>query len=137
MNVELYILGTGVDIVETGRIHDSLTRFGDRFRNRCFRPGEIAYCQSMKYPALHFAARFAAKEAIAKAFGTGLGQLLGWRDLEIDRHASGEPYAVLHDKGAALAQARGVTQIFVSLSHCQDYGVAQAVIVGRSPRPHE
>ena len=124
------IAGTGLDIVETGRIRQSLEQFGDRFLNRCFLPGEIAYCQGMKLPELHFAARFAAKEAISKAFGTGIGHELGWRDMEICRRASGEPYVVLHGKGAALAQARGVTGVLVSLSHCRDY-------TGGSPVPPE
>ena len=132
------IAGTGLDIVETGRIRQSLEQFGDRFLNRCFLPGEIAYCQGMKLPELHFAARFAAKEAISKAFGTGIGHELGWRDMEICRRASGEPYVVLHGKGAALAQARGVTGVLVSLSHCRDYAAASAVAVtGGSPVPPE
>ena len=132
------IAGTGLDIVETGRIRQSLEQFGDRFLNRCFLPGEIAYCQGMKLPELHFAARFAAKEAISKAFGTGIGHELGWRDMEICRRASGEPYVVLHGKGAALAQARGVTGVLVSLSHCRDYAAASAVAVtGGSPIPPE
>ena len=132
------IAGTGLDIVETGRIRQSLEQFGERFLNRCFLPGEIAYCQGMKLPELHFAARFAAKEAISKAFGTGIGHELGWRDMEICRRASGEPYVVLHGKGAALAQARGVTGVLVSLSHCRDYAAASAVAVtGGSPVPPE
>jgi len=128
-----HILGTGVDIVETARIRDSLDKFGERFLNRCFWPGEVAYCNGMKFPALHFAARFAAKEAISKAFGTGIGRQLGWKDMEIRKRESGEPYAVLHGKGADLASARGVTEVFVSLSHCKDYAAAQAVIAGRAP----
>jgi holo-[acyl-carrier protein] synthase len=127
------ILGTGVDIVETARIQDSLDKFGERFLNRCFWPEEVAYCNGMKFPALHVAARFAAKEAISKAFGTGIGRQLGWKDMEIRKRDSGEPYAALHGKGAELATARGVTEIFVSLSHCKDYAAAQAVIVGRAP----
>ncbi len=125
------ILGTGVDIVETVRIRESLAKFGDRFLNRCFLPDEVAYCRQMKFPELHFAARFAAKEALSKAFGTGIGKQLGWKDLEICKKDSGEPYAVLHGKGAELARARGVTEIFVSLSNCKEYSAAQAVIVGR------
>jgi holo-[acyl-carrier protein] synthase len=127
------ILGTGVDIVETARIQDSLDKFGERFLNRCFWPDEVAYCNGMKFPALHIAARFAAKEAISKAFGTGIGHQLGWKDMEIRKRESGEPYAVLYGKGAELASARGVTEVFVSLSHCKDYAAAQAVIVGRAP----
>ena len=126
------ILGTGVDIVETTRIQDSLDKFGERFLNRCFWPDEVAYCQSMRFPALHFAARFAAKEAISKAFGTGIGRQLGWKDVEICKRDSGEPYAVLRGNGETLARARGVTEVFVSLSHCKDYAAAHAVIVGSS-----
>ena len=124
------ILGTGIDIVETARIRDSLEKFGDRFLNRCFLPDEVAYCRSMKFPELHLAARFAAKEAISKAFGTGVGKHLGWRDMEIRKRDSGEPYVQLHGKGAELAQARGVTDVLVSLSHCKDYAAANAVLVG-------
>jgi holo-[acyl-carrier protein] synthase len=129
------VIGTGVDIVETARIRDSLEKFGDRFLSRCFLPDEIAYCQSMKYPELHLAARFAAKEAISKAFGTGIGKQLGWKDMEIRKHESGEPFAVLHGKGEQLARTRGVERVFVSLSHCKEYSAAHAVIVGRGPEP--
>jgi len=128
----VHIVGTGVDIVETGRIRESLDKFGERFLNRCFWPEEVAYCNSMKFPALHFAARFAAKEAISKAFGTGIGHQLGWKDMEIRKRHSGEPYAVLHGKGAELAKMRGVIEVFVSLSHCKDYAAAHAVVVGKS-----
>ena len=131
MKAEGVVLGIGVDIVETARIRGSLAKFGDRFLNRCFLPDEVAYCRQMKFPELHFAARFAAKEALSKAFGTGIGKQLGWKDLEICKKDSGEPYAVLHGKGAELARMRGVTEVFVSLSHCRDYAAAQAVIVGR------
>ena len=133
MSGGMRIIGTGLDIVETGRIRDSVEKFGDRFLNRCFLPGEIAYCQQMKFPALHYAARFAAKEAISKAFGTGIGTQLGWRDMEICKRDTGEPFVTLHDKGAELARERGVTEIFVSLSHCKDYATAQAIIVGCLP----
>ncbi len=74
------ILGIGMDIVETKRVADSVERFGDRFLRRVFCEGEIAYANSMKFPHLHLAARFAAKEAISKAFGTGIGHEMGWRD---------------------------------------------------------
>jgi holo-[acyl-carrier protein] synthase len=126
------VLGTGVDIVETARIRDSLEKFGERFLNRCFWPDEVHYCNGMKFPELHLAARFAAKEAVSKAFGTGIGHHLGWKDMEIRKHDSGEPFVVLHSKGADLAKVRGVTEVFVSLSHCKDYATAHAVIVGRT-----
>jgi holo-[acyl-carrier protein] synthase len=124
------ILGTGIDIVETARVAETVERFGGRFLNRCFHPDEIAYCQQMKFPAIHFAARFAAKEAISKAFGTGIGKQLGWRDMEICKKQSGEPFAILHEKGVELAKKRGVQQIFVSLTHSKDYAAANCVLVG-------
>ncbi len=123
------VLGTGVDIVETGRIAESMDKFGDRFLNRCFWPDEVAYCQRMKHPTLHLAARFAAKEAISKAFGTGIGRALGWKDMEIAKHDSGEPFVILHGKGLELARQRHVGAVLVSLSHCDEYAVAQAVLV--------
>lgn len=124
------ILGTGVDIVETARIRDSIARFGDRFLHRCFLPDEVAYCRQMKFPERHFAARFAAKEAIAKAFGTGISGDLGWCDMEICRQPSGAPFVKLHGKGADLARARGMTGLFISLSHSEEYAVAQAILTG-------
>jgi holo-[acyl-carrier protein] synthase len=124
------ILGTGIDIVEVARVAETVEKFGERFLNRCFHPDEIAYCQQMKFPAIHLAARFAAKEAISKAFGTGIGKQLGWRDMEIRKKKSGEPFAVLHEKGAELAKQRGVTQIFISLTHSKDYAAANCVLVG-------
>ena len=85
------ILGIGMDIVETKRIAESLERFGDRFLHRVFLEGEVTYARSMKFPHLHLAARFAAKEAISKAFGTGIGSEIGWRDMEIVREPGGQP----------------------------------------------
>jgi holo-[acyl-carrier protein] synthase len=124
------ILGTGIDIVETKRIAESLERFGDRFLKRVFLDGEVAYAQSMKFPHLHLAARFAAKEAISKAFGTGIGHEMGWRDLEIVREPGGAPRVVLHGKAEAHAKARGVKEIHVSLSHTTEYGAASALLIG-------
>jgi len=122
------ILGTGIDIVEVSRIRDSYERFGDRFLRRVLRPEEIAYCLSHKFPAPHIAARFAAKEAISKAFGTGIGQHLGWQDMEITRRDSGEPLVLLHGPGVALAQARGGTKVHISLTHTQGYAAAMAIL---------
>ena len=124
------ILGIGMDIVETKRIAESMERFGDRFLHRIFLEDEVAYSRSMKSPHLHLAARFAAKEAISKAFGTGIGREIGWRDMEIVREASGRPLVVLHGRGVEYAKSRGVREIHVSLSHTADYGAASAVVVG-------
>jgi holo-[acyl-carrier protein] synthase len=125
-----HIIGTGIDIVETDRVRESIEKFGDRFLNRCFWSSEIAYCQSMKFPAMHLAARFAAKESISKAFGTGIGRELGWKDMEIGRRDTGEPHVILHGKGQSLALSRGVHHIFISLTHCRSHAAAHAIAVG-------
>ena len=83
------ILGTGIDIIEVARIAASFEKFSERFVNRILLPDEIAYCLSHKRPAPFLAVRFAAKEAVSKAFGTGIGAALGWQDIEIRRKESG------------------------------------------------
>ena len=124
------ILGIGIDIIEVARIEASHERFGERFLNRILHPNEISYCLSHKAPAPFLAARFAAKEAISKAFGTGIGAQLSWQDLEIRRKESGEPFVVLHGKGKTLFESRGAKQLLVSLSHTANYAVATAVLEG-------
>jgi holo-[acyl-carrier protein] synthase len=122
------ILGLGIDLIEVERIRASHERFGERFLNRILRPDEIAYCLGFSQPAPHLAARFAAKEAISKAFGTGIGAELGWLDMEVGRHESGQPYVILHDRGLDLLARRGGGQIFLSLSHTGQHACAVAVI---------
>ena len=124
------ILGVGIDIIEVERIAASYEKFGERFVNRILLPGEIAYCRSHKNPAPFLAVRFAAKEAISKAFGTGICARLGWQDIEIRRKDSGEPFVVLHGKGRKLFKSRRAKRLLVSLSHTQNYAVATAVLEG-------
>jgi len=124
-------LGLGTDIVETKRIAESIERFGDGFIQRVFLEQEAAYAASMKFPHIHLAARFAAKEAISKAFGTGIGREMGWRDLEILREDNGVPRVQLHGAALDYARTRGVEAIHISLSHTADYAAASAVILGR------
>ncbi|HKX60359.1 MAG TPA: holo-ACP synthase, partial [Verrucomicrobiae bacterium] len=82
------VLGTGIDIIEVDRIRSSFEKFGERFVNRILRPAEIAYCLRHRDPGPFLAARFAAKEAISKSFGTGIGAQLGWQDMEVGRKES-------------------------------------------------
>jgi holo-[acyl-carrier protein] synthase len=124
------ILGIGVDLVECARIDHSLERFGDRFLHRVFTEGEIAYSQSMKFPARHLAARFAAKEAVSKAFGTGIGKAMGWRDIDVQKKESGEPFLVLAGHAAELAKERGVRSSLITLSHTDNHAVAMVVLEG-------
>jgi holo-[acyl-carrier protein] synthase len=122
------ILGLGTDITEVARIEAALSRFGGSFLQRILRPSEMAYCRGYQNPAPHIAARFAAKEAIAKAFGTGIGAQLGWQDMEICRKESGEPFVVLHDGGKQLFAARQARQLLISLSHTHNYATAVAIL---------
>ncbi|MFV1996082.1 MAG: holo-ACP synthase [Verrucomicrobiales bacterium] len=127
MAADASIFGIGIDVVETVRLERSLEKFGDRFKDRIFTGAEQGYCDSMKFPARHYAARFAAKEAISKAFGTGIGKHLGWKDMEILRRDSGEPYVILHGGAREFAEARGVGKVLVTLTHADHYAAANAV----------
>ena len=122
------ILGTGIDLIEVERIRASFARFGERFLQRILRPGETAYCLAHKDPAPFLAARFAAKEAISKAFGTGIGNLLVWKDMEVGRKESGEPFVILHDGGLTLLRERGGRLVHLSLSHTAHHATAMAIL---------
>ena len=127
------VIGIGVDLVECARIQHSLDRFGDRFLHRVFTDGEIDYSMSMKFPARHLAARFAAKEAVSKAFGTGIGKAMGWRELDVRKKPSGEPYLVFAGEAEQLAQTRGVTSALITLSHTDNHAMAMIVLEGAAP----
>ena len=125
------ILGIGVDLTENERMRATLRRWSRQFQRRVFRAAEQRYCETRAQPWRHYAGRFAVKEAVSKAFGTGIGATLGWRDIEVVRAASGAPVVVLHGAGARLARRRGVRQILISLAHTRHYAVAQALLVGK------
>jgi holo-[acyl-carrier protein] synthase len=122
------ILGVGIDIIEVARIQSSHERFGERFLNRILHPNEIGYCLSHRVPAPFLAARFAAKEAISKAFGTGIGAQLGWHDMEVGRRESGEPFVILHGGGQKLLAERNARVMLISLSHTQAHAAAVAIL---------
>ena len=122
------ILGTGIDIIEVTRIRASHEKFGERFATRILLPSELAYCMLHKDPAPFIAARFAAKEAVSKAFGTGIGASIGWHDIEVRRRETGEPYLVLHGKGQELFRSREATRIHVSLSHTLQHETAISIL---------
>lgn len=122
-------IGLGIDLVEVARIRDLLTKHGDRFKERTFTAGEIAYCDTCADPAMHYAARFAAKEAAAKAIGTGLwAQGVDWKDIEVTREETGKPLLLLHGGAQSHAQNQGVTRILVSLTHTRDLAQAQVIL---------
>jgi len=122
------VIGIGVDVIECSRIQRSIERFGDRFLHRVFTDGEIEYSMSMKFPERHLAARFAGKEAVAKAFGTGIGKAMGWRNIDIRKKESGEPFLVFSGPAEIFAAKRGVISALITLSHTENYAVACAVL---------
>jgi holo-[acyl-carrier protein] synthase len=122
------ILGIGADLIEVQRIQAACERHGDRFCKRVLRDAEIAYCQGFRVPWPHIAARFAAKEAVSKAFGTGIGAELGWQDIEVANHPSGQPHVILHDRGRVLMDERGGGDLHLTLSHTQGHALAVAVL---------
>jgi holo-[acyl-carrier protein] synthase len=126
------IVGIGVDLVEVVRMERALAR-GERIQRRLFTPGEIAYCTRHTRPAVHFAARFAAKEAGLKALGTGLRLGVSWRELEVRRERGGPPVLVLSGRTRELARARGAERMLLALSHDGDYAIAQAMLVDERP----
>lgn len=122
------IVGIGVDLVEVERIESAWKRFGDRFLNRVLLADETAYCLSHKSPAPFIAARFAAKEAVSKAFGTGIGAHLGWHDIEVRHKSSGAPFVVFHGKGQDLFLSLRANVVHLTLSHTATNAVAVAVL---------
>jgi holo-[acyl-carrier protein] synthase len=123
------LLGIGIDVVEVDRIGSSMDEFKDKFVNRIFTKSEQEYCESQKRPVIHYAARFAAKEAIAKAFGTGIGKEISWLDMEITRQDSGEPIVTMHGNGKHYAVKLKVVDIKISLTHAEHYAAANAVVL--------
>jgi holo-[acyl-carrier protein] synthase len=121
------VLGVGTDLIEIARIQQSIARFGDRFLRRVFTPREIDYCRRKKNAAESFAARFAAKEAGAKALGTGISQGVSWLELEVVRQSSGKPTLQLAGRAAQRALQLGVATVSLSLTHSKD--IALAVVV--------
>lgn len=119
----------GVDIVEIDRIRHSFDSCGESFRNRVFTENEINYCESKKVVRFEsYAARFAAKEAVSKAFGTGISEGIKWKDIEILNEPQGKPYVVLSERAREIYEKMNARGISLSLSHCRSYAVAYAVI---------
>src|SRR5690349_16852477 len=128
MNIQLppggVLLGLGADIIEISRIKSVLLRHGDRFIDRILTLEERKYCDGMAHPEKHIAARFAAKEAVSKCFTTGIGSELGWKSVSVYHGARHQPLVRLDAQGEALLAHVGATQIFLTLSHTENYAMA-------------
>jgi holo-[acyl-carrier protein] synthase len=122
------IIGSGIDLVEIGRIQHSMERYNKRFLDRVFTAGEQAYCLRKRNSAESFAARFAAKEAGAKALGTGISYGVNWLEIEVVREPGGRPNLRFHGRAAAIAARLGATHAALSLTHTDDLAAASVVI---------
>ena len=121
------IIGVGIDVIQNQRIRESLEKFGARFLGRIYTEIEAGYCNNCADPGIHFAARFAAKEAAFKALGTGWAAGVKWKDVEVQRLPSGQPELHLYGEALARATAMGASRFHVSLTH--DQLVSCAVVV--------
>ena len=122
------IIGLGIDATDIPRIAATLERYGERFMNRIFTDGEIAYCRRRREPAIHFAGRFAAKEAAMKALGTGHTQNVLWRDVEVVRHG-GPPQLQFHGGAARRFAAMGAQSSLLTITHSETLALAQVLIL--------
>ena len=123
------IIGTGIDIVKNSRIQNLIEKYGERFLKKIYTEAEIEYCQQKTNSAPSFAARFAAKEAVLKAIGTGM-RSSSWQDIEVLNDELGKPEVKLFAKTESRADELGVSSIFLSISHEKEYSIAQIVMEG-------
>lgn len=123
------VRGVGVDLIECARLQSALERHGERFLQRVFTAGERAYCLGMKNPVPHLAARFAAKEAVAKCFTTGIGAELGWLSIEVVKGSREQPLIQLDAAGTHLLHSIGCRDVLISLAHTVHYGMAYALLI--------
>jgi holo-[acyl-carrier protein] synthase len=130
------VIGIGTDIVECLRIGQMIERHGELFITRVYTDHEIQYCQSRKLAMQHFAGRWAAKEAVLKAIGTGWIKGVSWRDVEVRNEPGGKPTIVLRGGLKDIADNAGVGQVLISVSHCRSHATAYAIAMSR-PRTNE
>jgi holo-[acyl-carrier protein] synthase len=123
------IIGLGIDLTDIPRIVSTIDRYGTRFMQRIFTEGEIAYCMRRRKPAVHFAGRFASKEAAMKALGTGHTQGVLWRDVEVVRRG-GPPQLKLHGGAARRFEAIGGRFSLLTITHTEALAMAQVLILG-------
>jgi holo-[acyl-carrier protein] synthase len=122
------IVGSGIDLIEIGRIQRSVDRYGGRFLDRVYTAAEKAYCLGKRNSAESFAARFAAKEAGAKALGTGISSGVSWLEIEVVREASGRPTLQFHGRAAQIAAGLGVAHASLSITHTASLAMASVVL---------
>ncbi len=125
------VLGIGTDIVECLRIAQMIERHGELFINRVYTDHEIGYCSSRKAATQHYAGRWAAKEAVLKAMGTGWRRGIRWRDIEVRNDGSGKPTLAISGGARDVIEELGVQEVLISISHCRSHATAYALAVGK------
>jgi holo-[acyl-carrier protein] synthase len=125
------IIGIGTDITECLRIARMIERHGELFIDRVYTPEETKYCQSRKQATQHFTGRWAAKEAILKALGTGWRRGISWRDIEVRNELGGKPIVAVRGGAKDVVEKLGISEIQVSISHCRTHATACAIAVGK------
>ena len=131
------VIGIGTDITECLRIAKMIERHGDLFINRVYTPREVNYCQTRKQSTEHFTGRWAAKEAVLKALGTGWRRGISWRDVEIINEPGGRPVVYVHGGVKSVVEQLGITSLRVSISHCHGYATAFVVATGSDEEREE
>lgn len=121
------IYGIGTDIIECVRIAQMIEKHGEVFLTRVYTRDEIAYCSARKAANQHYAGRWAAKEAVLKALGTGWARGIQWTDVEVVNAAGGKPSIVLAGKAREICQEHAIREILISISHCRNYAIAYAM----------
>jgi holo-[acyl-carrier protein] synthase len=124
------VVGVGTDIIECERIEAMLEKHGDVFLKRVYTQREIEYCTERKAAIQHYAGRWAAKEAVLKALGTGWAHGIQWTDVEVVNEVGGKPRIVLAGVAQELSQGQGIREMLISISHCKSYAVAYATAIG-------
>lgn len=127
------VIGIGIDMVEVSRIEELIEHWGPRFLDKIFTPEEQQTCMHRRFPHIHFSGRFAIKEAMLKALGTGLRSGLRWKDISTINNRLGKPTVQLFGRVRERADQMGVSTIFSSISHEQDYAIAQVLLEGSPP----
>jgi holo-[acyl-carrier protein] synthase len=126
----MQILGIGTDIIETLRIAKMIERHGELFIGRVYTEHEITYCSTKKAATQHYAGRWAAKEAVLKALGTGWRRGISWRDVEVRHRAGGGPVVVLRGGAREVFERAGIVHMHVTISHCRSHAIAHAIAEG-------
>ncbi len=123
------IFGIGTDIVEVFRMREAIAKWGDNFLSKIFTSREIKYANSRRFAHQHFAARFAAKEAVVKAFGEPRKYPIQWTDIEVLNDKEGKPIIEFHDDALKLKKKKKVDEVIVSMSHSKNYAVANVILL--------